>query len=151
MTLQLISSRFDPPFPPAHLAHHPTGTTTLRCPRQTAYSDAVDFLPALRHGAAAAKGSRSRMEDRHRVETLPHMRMVSADASTAQEDAAAQPEDGLSDVQQQQQQQQQQPQPAFFAVRDALLPWLCKGMGARQSRHSWAGPRIISRAHLYQA
>jgi len=120
MTLQATSSRIDP-LPPLRILHIVSQRYDHRSAglRQTAYSDAVDFLPELRHGAAAAKGSRSRMEDRHRVETLPHVRTVSADDSTAQEDAAAQPEDALPDAQEeQQQQQQQQPQPAFFAVRD---------------------------------
>ena len=82
--------------------------------QQDSFSDAVDFLPELRHGAAAARGSRNRMEDRHRVETLPWMRTVSDDS--AAQDAAAQPTPSAEA----QRLQQQQLQPAFFAVRRAL-------------------------------
>jgi hypothetical protein len=64
------------------------------------FTDAADFLPELRHGAAAAKGSRSRMEDRHRIETMPSWRATTG--STAQQ--AVQPDT-------------QQLPPAFYAVR----------------------------------
>ena len=154
-TLKHMSCRVSPPFAPTHLAQHPPGTTGLNWPRQTAYSDAVDFLPELRHGAAAAKGSRSRMEDRHRVETLPHVRTVSDDDSTAPGDPAAEgaavkPEDVLPDPQrqQQQQQQQQQPQPAFYAVGDepSYIRLLCMGDQADQAQ---PGPLFMDRQPMY--
>ena len=103
ITAQLQTKIKSPPPPPLPSPSHWLDLLLRHCrPLQDAFTDALDFLPELRHGAAAAKGSRSRMEDRHRIETMPELRAFGGGKLQRAAQSDAQP---------------QQLPPAFYAVR----------------------------------